>query len=175
MNKLKMEREIQAVEKIGYLKPRSRSANLTVKLLQKGEVREIESRRDGSKHRVSEVTVGDGTGTVLMTLWDDMIDKVEEGKIYDIKNGYTTLFKGNIRLNIGRYGELNESDKMLEEINEGNNISEKHYEDYRRGGRRRFEGRGPGRERMGEERGEREESGYSEDTVEDNTEVSGEE
>lgn len=173
-----MERQIQAVENIGDLKPRSRSANLTVKLLQKGEVREIESRRDGSKHRVTEVTVGDGTGTVLMTLWDDMIDRVEEGKIYEIKNGYTTLFKGNIRLNVGKYGELNESDKTLEEINETNNISEKHYEDYRRGGRR-FERRGPRRE-MHEERAEErggsaEEGEYSEGGDDGSTDIFAEE
>lgn len=153
-----MENGREAVVNIGDLRPRSRSADLTVKLLQKGEVREIESRRDGSKHRVSEVTVGDGTGTVLMTLWDDMIDRVEEGRIYEIKNGYTTLFKGNIRLNVGRYGELNESGKTLEEINEGNNISEKHYDDYRRGGRRRFERRDSGGEITGEDRGGRAEN-----------------
>ncbi len=169
-----MEREIQAVENIGDLKPRSRSANLTVKLLQKGEIREIESRNDGSKHRVSEMTVGDGTGTVLMTLWDDRIDKVEEGRIYEVKNGYTTLFKGNIRLNVGKYGELNESDKTLEEINEGNNISEKYYDDYRRG-RRRFEGYGQGREKISEEKSGGKESEYNGDRGEDDSESLGEE
>lgn len=120
--------------KVSDLGPRSRNVNMNVKVVEKGEVREIESRRDGSKHTVSESKVGDETGIVLLTLWDDTIDKVEEGKVYQIKNGYTTLFQGNIRLNIGRYGEIEESKEKIKKVDEENNISEKFFEDRRRGG-----------------------------------------
>jgi ssDNA-binding replication factor A large subunit len=36
------------------------------------------------------------------------IDKVETGHAYQLNNGYTTVFKGSLRLNIGRYGSLEE-------------------------------------------------------------------
>ncbi len=120
--------------KVSDLGPRSRNANVLVKILEKGEVREIESRRDGSKHQVAEAKVGDETGIVLLTLWDDLIERVEVGKVYDVKNGYTTLFRGNVRLNIGRYGELTDSTEEISEVNEGNNVSEKYFEDRRRRG-----------------------------------------
>jgi replication factor A1 len=124
---------VEEMIKVSDLGPRSRNVNMNVKVVEKGEVREIESRRDGSTHTVSESKVGDETGIVLLTLWDDSIDKIEEGKEYQIKNGYTTLFRGNIRLNIGRYGELEESKEKIKEVNEENNVSEKFYEDRGRG------------------------------------------
>lgn len=124
----------EEIMKVSDLRPRSRSVNMLIKVLEKGEVREIESRRDGSKHKISEAKVGDETAIVLLTLWDELIDKVEAGKVYQVKNGYTTLFRGNIRLNIGRYGELDDSTEEIAEVNEETNISEKEYEDRRRRG-----------------------------------------
>jgi replication factor A1 len=49
-----------------------------------------------------------------------------------IKNGYTTLFRGSIRLNVGRYGELGPSEEDVGEIKEDNNISDRNYPDERR-------------------------------------------
>lgn len=114
------------------LKPRSRSVNLVVKVLKENEIRDVESRKDGSKHRVCEATVGDETGTVLLTLWDELIDEINEGDVYQIKNGYTSLYRNNIRLNIGKYGELEKVDQEIAEVDEGNDMSEKHHEDRRR-------------------------------------------
>jgi len=135
------------VMNVSDLKPRSRNVNILVKALSKSEIRDVKSSKDGSDHKVTEMTVGDETGIVLLTLWDDTIDKVEEGHVYQIKNGYTSLFKGNIRLNIGRYGELEEVTDRDIEVNESNNVSEKVYEDRRRS----FRGGGRPRERFGGE------------------------
>ncbi len=132
----------EQIVKVSDLGPRSRNVNINVKVLEKGEVRDIESKRDGSSHRVSESKIGDETGIVLLTLWDDAIDKLESGKTYQIKNGYVTLFKNNIRLNTGRYGAIEESTEEITEVNDTNNVSEKFFEDTRR----RFGGsRGRGR------------------------------
>ncbi|MHA1861558.1 MAG: hypothetical protein ACTSVM_04620, partial [Candidatus Ranarchaeia archaeon] len=68
----------------------------------------------------------------LMTVWDDIIDQIKEGQSYILKNGYTSLFRGNIRLNIGRYGEIMESEEAVEDVNEEENISERTYEQPRR-------------------------------------------
>ena len=57
-----------------------------------------------------------------------MIEKVEIGKAYAVKNGYTSLFKGSLRLNIGRYGELEESKDEIAEINQENNISDQSFD-----------------------------------------------
>jgi len=106
--------------------------NLTVKVVSKSEIRETISRSDGSSHRVADALVGDETGSIYMTLWDDNIDKVKEGDIIDIKNGYVSLFKGSMRLNIGRFGSFEASQGTVTEVNEKNNLSDKKFEEERR-------------------------------------------
>jgi replication factor A1 len=146
--------------KVESLDPESRQVNVTVKVVSKGQAREIASRRDGSTHRVVDALVGDETGSLYLTLWDDNIDKVNEGDTINVKNGYVSLFRGSMRLNIGRYGSMEASDRQIENVNADNNLSNKEFPERRRypsfrpryrdegyGGRGR--GRGYGRGRRG--------------------------
>ncbi len=109
--------------KVESLRPYQKKVNLTIKVLSKNEPREVTSKLDDSKHTVTEALVGDDTGTVLLTLWDDDIARVEVGKTYDVINGFTSLFKNSLRLNIGRYGELKEGSAEITVVNEDNNLS----------------------------------------------------
>jgi replication factor A1 len=132
--------------KVGELSPASRAVNVKAKVVSKSEIRNISAGRDGSPHRVSDALVGDETGCVYLTLWDDNIEKVNEGDSITVGNGYVTLFRGNMRLNIGRYGTLEIAKEPLEvEVNTENNMSSKVYEQERRpfrgGPRRDFGGR----------------------------------
>ncbi len=145
--------------KVGELTPQSRAVNITAKVVSKTEIREIPMGRDGSAHKVCDALVGDETGVVYLTLWDDNIEKVNEGDSIRVENGYVTLFKGNIRLNIGKYGKLEPAKEPLAvEVNTENNVSSKAYEQERRpfrgggrGGGRGFGGGGGygGRDRRG--------------------------
>lgn len=127
--------------KVGNLTPRSRAVNIIAKTISKGEVREVASRRDGQTHRVCDLLIGDETGCVYLTLWDDDVEKVEDGDTVNIKNGYVKLFKGSIRLNVGRYGTLETAEEPLEvEVDTENNVSTKVYEQYRRPYRQRRSG-----------------------------------
>ena len=137
-------------EKVGNLNPGSRSLNLTVKVVSKNPVREVVSRRDGTSHRVTEALVGDETGTILLTLWDDTIDSVSDGDVVVVNNGYVRLFRGSMRLNIGRFGSLEASEEDVEEVNTTNNMSDRQYEEERRyssGYRRPYQDRGYGSRR----------------------------
>lgn len=143
----------QPVEaKVGELTPQSKAVNVTAKVVSKSEIREIPMGRDGSPHKVCDALVGDETGVVYLTLWDDNISKVNDGDTIRVENGYVTLFKGNIRLNIGKYGKLEQAaEPLTAEVNTENNVSSKTYEQERRpfrGGRRSFGG-GYGGERRG--------------------------
>jgi replication factor A1 len=132
---------------VGDLNPGSRSLNLTVKVVSKNPVREVVSRRDGSSHRVTEALVGDETGSVLLTLWDDTIESVTEGDVVEVNNGYIRLFRGSMRLNIGRFGTLEASEEDIENVNTENNMSDRQYEQERRYssyGRRSYQDRGYG-------------------------------
>ncbi len=132
--------------KVGQLTPDSRAVNVLAKIVSKSEIRDIAAGRDGAAHKVSDALVGDETGCVYLTLWDDNITKVNEGDVVSVKNGYVNLFRGNIRLNIGRYGTLEVSDQAIAgEVNTENNVSNQVYDQPRRpfrggGGDRGFGG-----------------------------------
>jgi len=127
---------------VAELKPRMKNVTISFKVMSIGETREIESRRDGSSHRVCDITVGDASGIVQVPLWDDTIDSVEEGSSYDLTNGYTGLFRGNLRLNVGRYGKLEAASESIEEVNSEVDMSAEEHEDDRP--RRSYGGGGRG-------------------------------
>ena len=62
--------------KVGELNPSSRAVNVLAKVVSKSEIRNITAGRDGEPHKVSDALVGDATGCIYLTLWDDNIEKV---------------------------------------------------------------------------------------------------
>jgi replication factor A1 len=127
--------------KVGDLTTYSRGVNTVVKVISKTEVREVTSRSDNSSHRVCEALVADETGSVYMSLWDDNVDSVVEDQILQVNNGYINLFRGSMRLNIGKYGSYDVVDEApFEDVNLDNNLSSRQYDQPPRG-RDRF-GRG---------------------------------
>ncbi|RLG93986.1 hypothetical protein DRO27_05415 [Candidatus Bathyarchaeota archaeon] len=133
--------------KVGDLNSYSRKVYTVVKVMSKTEVREVTSRKDMSTHRVAEALVADDTGSVYLTLWDDVLDEVEEGQILNIKDAYVNLFRGSMRLNLGRYGTYDVLEEApFEDVNLDNNLSSKVFEQ-QRGGYGRQRDRGYGRRR----------------------------
>ena len=126
---------------VAELKPRMKNVTISFKVVAVGEEREVTSRNDGATHRVADATVGDSTGCVQVPLWDNSLDDVKAGTTYTLKNGYTGLFRGNLRLNIGKFGELAEAEEAIEEVNEEVDMSAEEHEDDRR---RRYGGGGGG-------------------------------
>lgn len=131
--------------KVEKLTPNSREVNTIVKVISKSEVRNV-TGRDYTMRRVADALVGDETGCVYLTLWDDNIEKIKEEATLRITNGYVNLFRGNMRLNIGRYGSFQLLEESpITEVNTENNLSNKRYEQERRyrryGGRRDYQRR----------------------------------
>jgi replication factor A1 len=115
--------------KIGDLNTYSRGVNTIVKVVSKTEPREVTSRADQSTHHVCEALVGDETGSIYLTLWDDTIESVTEEQVLQITNGYVNLFRGSMRLNLGRYGSYEVVDEApFEEVNLDNNLSSRQFE-----------------------------------------------
>ncbi|MDW8003783.1 MAG: hypothetical protein RMI04_03115 [Thermofilaceae archaeon] len=125
-----MRRNEQAVLRIEDLRPNSKWFTIKVKVLEMGDEKVVFSRKDGSQHRVAEALVGDETGTVLFSLWDNDIDKVKEliGSTITVRNGFVTLYKGSMRLALGRFGSIEESDEEIEEVEKSVNVSERRFE-----------------------------------------------
>ena len=138
------ESESEELVKVETLTPNSRGVNTIVKVVSKGEVRSV-TGRDYSVRRVADALVGDETGCIYMTLWDDKIDSINDEATLNITNGYINLFRGNMRLNIGKYGSYEVAeDSPITEVNTENNLSDKRYEQERRFDRGGYGGRGGG-------------------------------
>ncbi|RLF09680.1 MAG: single-stranded DNA-binding protein, partial [Thermoprotei archaeon] len=46
------------------------------------------------------------TGEVKMSLWNEQISLVSPGDRISIENGYTTQFRGDVQVNVGKYGRI---------------------------------------------------------------------
>jgi replication factor A1 len=111
--------------KVADLKHDLQNLNLTVKILSIGPSRGVPSKRDQRQHWIAEAIVGDETGTVILTLWDDQIRMFKANDVIKMERGYTTLFKGSLRLNVGRSSRIAKTDKDIAEVNTRNNLSER--------------------------------------------------
>lgn len=110
--------------KIEELKPYQKRIQVSFNVQSKGEIREISSKRTGESHNLCDLQVADSTASIILTLWDDDIDKLTEGQSYTLTNGYVNVYQRSMRLAKGKFGELTESEEAIEEINTENNKSE---------------------------------------------------
>ena len=128
--------EEQSVEaKIKDLTPQSKRVDVLAKCLEVSEPKEIPGRFGGSR-KVAEATIADETGAIILSLWDDQIGTIATEDVLQIKNGYVSLVRGHMRLNVGKYGNLDKSGDGLAEVVTDPNMSDKEYEQppRRRGG-----------------------------------------
>jgi replication factor A1 len=73
-------------------------------VVEKGDPREVRSRYKDETYQVADAVVADETGSIKLTLWNEQIEQVNVGNKIKIENGYVTSFKGEIQLNIGKFG-----------------------------------------------------------------------
>jgi len=93
--------------KIKELRDGMRRVDVVAKVVQKSDVREVRSRYKDETYRVADALIDDETGTIKLTLWNEQIDQVNVNDMVKVENGYITSFRGEIQLNVGRYGTLN--------------------------------------------------------------------
>ncbi len=126
-------------KKVSELTPQSKRVNVLVKVVNVGEAKEIPSKF-GEPRRVAEATVGDETGSIVLSLWQDQIGTVAENDVLEIENGYVSLVRGHMRLNVGKYGKMVKSDKDIPSVNTDVDLSAAEHQQERR----RFGGGGFG-------------------------------
>jgi len=124
--------------KVKDLTTYSRRVNLVARIVEMGEPREVSSSSDGQLHQVTEALIGDETGSVFLTLWDENAARFKSGDVVEIDNGYAGTFKGRLRLNIGRYGTIDKTSSDIKVVDTENNLSEREYRDTYRGRGRRY-------------------------------------
>ena len=92
--------------KIEGLRKGMKNVSVEGKVTEKSETREVLSRFKDKTYKVATAIVGDETGTIKLTLWNEQIDQVNVNDNVTVENGYVTSFRGEIQLNVGRYGKL---------------------------------------------------------------------
>jgi replication factor A1 len=91
--------------KIVELRPGMRRVDIAAKVTEISEPRDV-TTRTGEQMKVATAVVNDESGSVKLTLWNEQIGQVKVDNMVKIENGYVTSFRGEIQLNVGRYGKL---------------------------------------------------------------------
>jgi replication factor A1 len=89
---------------IGSLRPGMRRVDVTGRITEVETPREVQTKFGPGQ--VATATLQDASGTVKLTLWNENISKISEGDTISVLNGYVDSFRGELQLNVGRYGRL---------------------------------------------------------------------
>lgn len=122
---------IQDTYRISDLSMGLSDVNLQGKVLATDTVRTFD-RDDGSEGRVANLTLGDETGRIRITLWDERTDAVEEfsaGQSVEIVDGYVRERNGDLELHLGDRGTIEEIEEEIEYVAQTTPIEELEIED----------------------------------------------
>ena len=117
--------------KVRDLTPNSKQVNVLAKVLSIGETKEVMGKF-GDPRKVCEAVVGDDTATIILSLWNEQIGSITKDEVVLVDNGYVSLVRGHMRLNVGRYGNLSKSAEAIGEINQSLDMSQQEFESERR-------------------------------------------
>ena len=131
--------------KVRDLTPNSKQVNVLAKVLSVGEPKEVMGKF-GDPRKVCEAVVGDDTAVITLSLWNEQIGSIAKDEVILVDNGYVSLVRGHMRLNVGRYGNLSKSTEAIAEVNQSLDMSQQEFESERRsfGGGGGFRDRGGG-------------------------------
>ena len=92
--------------KIKDLRDGLRQVDVVAKVIEKSDTREVRSRYRDETYKVADAVINDETGSIKLVLWNKQIDQVNVDDTVKIENGYIKSFRGEMQLNVGRYGTL---------------------------------------------------------------------
>jgi replication factor A1 len=99
--------------KIEDLRSGMRKVNVTAEVLATAEPSKVHTQfRDNAT--VSNATIGDETGQILLCLWDQQINTIHLGDYIEVKNAHVAMFKGERQLRLGKNGTITILEKPVE-------------------------------------------------------------
>lgn len=103
--------------KISEIKDGMGNINVVGRLLDISDTRTF-NKKDGSKGRVGNITIGDDTGKIRITLWDDKTDKMTElhpGDAVEVINGYAreNNFNQQVEIQIGNHSIVKKTETSV--------------------------------------------------------------
>ena len=106
----------EPITKIKDIAPDSSSVCFACKVVSISDIHEF-SRSDGSTGRVANLKVGDETGTIRISLWDELVDvadKIEVGEHLQISGYAKEGYAGTTEVSVGRTGHIDAIEPMRE-------------------------------------------------------------
>ncbi|MFC7041794.1 single-stranded DNA binding protein [Halonotius sp. GCM10025705] len=116
--------ETQEMYRVEDLSMGVSDVNLKGTILDVGTVRTFD-RDDGSEGQVSNLSVGDPTGRVRVTLWDEqapLVSEFTDGQSVEIVDGYVKERDGSLELHVGSRGAVETIDEEIEYVPETTDI-----------------------------------------------------
>ncbi|KAM6981006.1 SOSS complex subunit B1 [Aplochiton taeniatus] len=101
------------------IKPGLKNLNVIFIVLETGRVTKT---KDG--HEVRTCKVADKTGSISISVWDEVGGLIQTGDIIRLTKGYASVFKGCLTLYTGRGGELQKIGEFCMVYSEVPNFSE---------------------------------------------------
>ena len=112
--------QVQDVYRVEDLSLGLSDVNLRGRVLSTDRVRTFD-RDDGTEGRVSNLTLGDPTGRVRVTLWDERADRateLETDESVEVVDGYTRERDGDLELHVSSRGAVEAVDDDVEYVPE---------------------------------------------------------
>ncbi len=110
--------------KISDLKRDMGEVRLLGVVVDPGQVREFD-RKDGGKGKVRSVLLGDETGKIRLTLWNELTDlPLEKGQTLEVINVSCRERYGSLELSTGSYSTVRESSKQINYSEKTTSISD---------------------------------------------------
>ncbi|XP_069555022.1 SOSS complex subunit B2 isoform X2 [Brachyistius frenatus] len=109
----------EAVFLIKDVKPGSKNLNIVFIVLEIGRVTKT---KDG--HEVRSCKVADKSGSIAISVWDELGTLIQPGDIIKLTRGYASIWKGCLTLYTGRGGDLQKIGEFCMVYSEVPNFSE---------------------------------------------------
>ncbi|VVB75745.1 Single-stranded DNA binding protein Ssb [Candidatus Tiddalikarchaeum anstoanum] len=114
------------VSRLGNLNPRVWGITVHFKVLSKiGDIREVKYQDE--VHKVGDYKIGDESGVIILSLWDDYNKKIKVGKVYEVTEARLLVFNNNMKLSLSKKSEMKEIKEEIK-VDESNDMSEKFVE-----------------------------------------------
>ena len=97
--------DTEAIIPIGSLKEGASNVTVEGKVVEKSYPRAVRSKKTGETLTVANAALEDGTGRIVIVLWDKQFEAVKVGARLRVENGYINSYSGVMQLNVG-YGRL---------------------------------------------------------------------
>ncbi|EQC26611.1 hypothetical protein SDRG_15551 [Saprolegnia diclina VS20] len=91
--------------KVKDLVPGTHGHNLVARVLS-AEIISEKVQADGTTSRIAEVLIGDETGTIIVSAWNEQIDLFIVGRNVVVRNADVGVHRGFARLRVSKWGKL---------------------------------------------------------------------